>query len=245
MVLEANRTEIPCRPSFNYCGLTMKKMTEFIQNAPGLWIAKDKNSIYYGVSSEFAPMLGLRDIDQVVSKTDYDIPCKSSEFANVFIKQDKQVIDSGKKLLTLEILPLMCGWKVMLVERSILTDSENNENGVLTHVMDVSNSSMFKKCILNHSDQKIVDTTNKIASYILSAEHSPLPLTKQQECCMFLLIRGKSIKIIASILNISVRTVESHVEAMRYKLGCFSKSELIEKAIDSGYFYYIPKDMQY
>ncbi|MBY0463024.1 MAG: helix-turn-helix transcriptional regulator [Alphaproteobacteria bacterium] len=224
----------------------MKKMMEFIRNAPGLWIAKDKNSIYQGLSKEFLHMLGWKNMDQVAGKTDYDIPCRVSEFANTFIKQDKQTVDSDKKLLTLEIMPFASGWRSVLVERRARIDEKGSAAGVLLQAIDVSDSAIFKKCLLlNASDQKIVDTANKIASYILSVEHSPLPLTKQQECCLFLLIRGKCPKKIAGILNISVRTVETHIEAMRYKLGCFSKAQLIEKAIDCGYFYYIPKDMQY
>jgi DNA-binding CsgD family transcriptional regulator len=224
----------------------MKKMAEFIRNAPGLWIAKDKASVYQGISEEFLHMLGWKNVDQAQGKTDHDIPCRVSEFASVFINHDKQVVDSAKKLLTLEIMPFASGWRSVLVERRTIIGEKGTVNGVLLQAMDVSDSAMFKKCLLlNTLDQKLVDTTNKIASYILSAEHSPLPITKQQECCLFLLIRGKCTKKIANILGISVRTVESHIEAMRYKLGCLSKSQLIEKAIDSGYFYYIPKDILY
>ena len=167
----------------------MKKVTEFIWNAPGLWIAKNKNSVYQGISREFLGMFGWKDIDQIAGKTDHDIPCKVSEFANVFISQDRQAVESREKLLTLEIMPFASGWRSVLVERRGISDEKGNADGVLLQAIDVSESSIFRKCmLLNSSDQKTVDTSNKMASYILSAEHSPLPLTKQQEACLFLLI---------------------------------------------------------
>ena len=47
-------------------------------------------------------------------------------------------------------------------------------------------------------------------------------------------------KEIALVLGISVRTVETHFETIKHKLGCCNKSQLIEKAIDSGFLFHIP-----
>jgi DNA-binding CsgD family transcriptional regulator len=56
-------------------------------------------------------------------------------------------------------------------------------------------------------------------------------------------MRGKSMKQIASILNLSVRTVESYFALIKLKLGCNNKSQIIEKAINSGFLHYIPDDI--
>jgi DNA-binding CsgD family transcriptional regulator len=50
-------------------------------------------------------------------------------------------------------------------------------------------------------------------------------------------------KEIAKILNLSVRTVESYFMIIKLKLGCNNKSQIIEKAINSGFLYYIPEDI--
>ena len=63
--------------------------------------------------------------------------------------------------------------------------------------MDVSNTNMFNWYLaLNQKDQKFINTKNKPAIYILNQEHSPLPLSKQQQACVFLLLVGKSMKLL-------------------------------------------------
>lgn len=58
-------------------------------------------------------------------------------------------------------------------------------------------------------------------------------LSKRETQCLYYLVRGKTNKGIANKLDISTRTVEHYVENIKYKMGVFSKSELIEKTIDS------------
>lgn len=53
--------------------------------------------------------------------------------------------------------------------------------------------------------------------------------------CLYFLVRGKTAKGIAQILNLSVRTIESYISNLKIKLGCYSKTELIEKAIENGF----------
>jgi DNA-binding CsgD family transcriptional regulator len=71
----------------------------------------------------------------------------------------------------------------------------------------------------------------------LNADHSPLSLSEKQEACLFLLIRGKTIKQIGKILKKSPRTIEGHLEAIKHKLNSSTKSQLIEKAMASGFFF--------
>jgi DNA-binding CsgD family transcriptional regulator len=61
-----------------------------------------------------------------------------------------------------------------------------------------------------------------------------LGLSKRETECLFHLLEGKSNKQVAKLLNISVRTVEDYLNNVKNKLGCFSKEELIFKAIKSG-----------
>lgn len=81
------------------------------------------------------------------------------------------------------------------------------------------------------------------ANYIIDSDHSPLSLTNKQELCLFFLIQGKTMKEIVPLLNISIKTVEDHLDLIKIKLKCYSKSQLIEKALDSGLLYYIPSTL--
>lgn len=63
-------------------------------------------------------------------------------------------------------------------------------------------------------------------------QKSDLPvLTKRQMDCLIHLIKGKTIKQIAQILQLSPRTIEHYLNAIRAKLDCDSRSQLIYKAI--------------
>jgi DNA-binding CsgD family transcriptional regulator len=97
---------------------------------------------------------------------------------------------------------------------------------------------------MNHTNNRIISSViNKPVIYLLDPEHSPLPLSLRQQECMFLLVRGQTTKQIACILGLKSKTIDGYLETIKHRLNCYSKSQLIEKAIDSGFFYYIPKTL--
>ena len=200
---------------------------------------KDLNSKYLHISKRFCNYLGWKD-KSYYGKTDYDIPCRACEYADGFIEFDKKVLVSGNNLITLDVMPYADGWRVFMLEKKLLED----KTGVSGNAIDITNTPLFSPAILLHSNNcKYTDVFEKPTSYILSEEHAPLPITKQQQICLFYLVRGKSAKEIAHILGKSARTIEKHITQLKEKLECYSKSQLIEKAIDSGFFFYIPKQI--
>lgn len=57
--------------------------------------------------------------------------------------------------------------------------------------------------------------------------------SKQEIKCLRLLVTGKTIKLIGQQMSLSPRTVESYLENIKRKLNVKTKSELIEKVIQS------------
>jgi len=111
--------------------------------------------------------------------------------------------------------------------------------------IEVSDANLFRSYFMLHQiDVKFLGKNYKPTSYTLTDLHCPFLLTEKQENCLFLLIRGKTIKEIAKMLKVSPRTIESHFVAIKTKLNCDYNAELIEKAIDSGFLYYVPKNFQ-
>lgn len=76
-------------------------------------------------------------------------------------------------------------------------------------------------------------TQNDSISGILPPLH--FLLTKREQECLPLIKKGMSNKIIARRLNISPRTVDSHLESIKRKLECNNKYELINKLIAYDY----------
>lgn len=54
-------------------------------------------------------------------------------------------------------------------------------------------------------------------------------LTLREKDCAFFLARGFSAKEIGRQLDISARTVESHIQRIKIKLNCYSRQQLIKK----------------
>jgi DNA-binding CsgD family transcriptional regulator len=76
---------------------------------------------------------------------------------------------------------------------------------------------------------------------MLSTKFSGLQLTDRQSEVLFYLLRGKTVKQIALLLKISPRTVDEHLEQLRYKFNASNKNELIDKAISAGFLNTIPE----
>lgn len=218
---------------------------DFIAYIPGLVIAKDYYSTYLNITQAFAKLLGWSSAEDCLGKTDYDIPCKAVEFADDFIKMDKQVITTNERMLTLDIQPYASGWKLILAERNPVHNEKGECVGLFNHCIDVSQVEPFHSYVQLHKfDNTLLKNECKPSSYILNRKHSPFKLTEKQENCLFLLLRGRSYKEIAKILAVSPRTIESHIDALKNKLNCYSRADIIEKAINQGYLYYIPETFQ-
>ena len=66
------------------------------------------------------------------------------------------------------------------------------------------------------------------ASYKLGSNYGNIYFTKREAQCMVFVLKGKTINGVARALNLSPRTVEYYLKNMKIKLGCRTKSELIE-----------------
>jgi DNA-binding CsgD family transcriptional regulator len=222
----------------------LKSEFSSIVNVPGLVIAKDINSKYSVISKDYALLLGWNNPDQCVDLTDFDIPCEAVKAAEQFRTLDQKVINSSTFVLSIYMCNYSFGWKTLISNKMPIQREGGQIIGVYGQVIDISNTNMFNWCLtLNQFDQKFISAKNTPVIYILNQEHSPLPLSKQQQACVFLLVRGKSMKEIANILNLSVRTIESYFMIIKLKLGCTNKSQIIEKAINSGFLHYIPENI--
>ena len=223
---------------------TLESKFCYLDGLDSFSFVKNTQSVYQAVSNGFAQIVGWDSPKKAVSKTDYDIPSEIAVLADDFRNIDKLSLSRSGKTLTLEVMNSTSGWIALLVEKTPIVTYEGYIDGIYGHCFDVSYTNFFKYSqILSSIDQKIIPSTRHSAIYKLNPECSHLPLTPRQQECVFLLIRGKTVKQIADILTLSVRTIESYIEAIKYRLGCTHKSQIIEKAIASGFLYFVPKSL--
>ncbi len=87
-------------------------------------------------------------------------------------------------------------------------------------------------------DQSAVDALVKsLANKKISIEVNGITvyLTKRETECILHLLRYKTVKDIARILQLSPRTIEDYIARLKCKLDCNTKAELIEVALQKGF----------
>ncbi len=72
---------------------------------------------------------------------------------------------------------------------------------------------------------------------------TPTCLTNIQMECLFFILRGKTMKATAEVLQISPKEVARHFDKIKVQLDCPRKEDVIEKAIMQGYLGFIPQNL--
>lgn len=75
--------------------------------------------------------------------------------------------------------------------------------------------------------------------YNLGEQHAFIYLTSREAECVVCLLRGKTFNEAARMLKLSPRTIEFYVKNMKIKLNCKSRSELIEKILNSEFVQHV------
>lgn len=207
----------------------------------GYLLVKDKTLNYRAISTNFAQALGWSSFEQAIGKNCFEVPSEAVLAASQFRELDNLAMDTSTPNLAINICNYASGPIIFLSRKIPIKNNNDKVIGVLINSIDIS-------VILSKQIEQLMLTDAKFSShdlrkpqqYILSPLQNTLNISTRQQQCLSLLIRGKTIKEIAYILKIAPRTVEDHIKAAKYKLGCHNKSQLIEKAISAGFLEYLP-----
>ena len=205
-----------------------------------LW-KKNLDSVYTELNYDCAELFGINKKRDILGFTDQDIPCKISEFAEVFREQDKQVIATGKPLQILEIhVDSKDQWRVMINTKNPLRDKSNSICGTFAYCIDITQQFSRMQDILS-SIQYSKSGRLMQGSYILQEGNivhntaNDFNLTNREHACLLHLLRGRTAKETAEALFISKRTVEKHIDHIRAKFKVTTKSQLYDKAVEHGF----------
>jgi PAS domain S-box-containing protein len=100
---------------------------------------KDKDSVYLGCNEEFAGVAGLDKPDDIIGKTDYDMPWKKEE-TEFYRKVDREVMESGVSQLNIEEpIRQADGTDAFLLTSKVpLRDAKGNVIGILGIFTDIT-----------------------------------------------------------------------------------------------------------
>lgn len=216
---------------------------KFLTKMPGYYGVTDSNLIYKSTSPCAAKLFGWNKPENAVNQSVYNIRSRAVEAANLYDKSSNISMQLQKPIVAVQIVNRGTAPQIFMTQKIPIITNKNAIKGVFISCMELSNVTRESCQWIQGGDKHFTDTTHAPKQYILTPEASPLPLSNRQQECLALLIRGKTYKEISHALNVSDRTIEDHIHAIKYKLGCYNKSQLIEKAIDSGFLFHVPETL--
>lgn len=216
---------------------------DLIDQLPGLFYIVDLESKFLHVNNVFTQWTGFKSCESLIDRTYTDMRCRAAERHLYFKEQDHLAIASMKPVTILAYVCYAHDWLVVFGEKYPLKSPTGELLGIVSHFRDITKYHLIDLYrFLNVGKTKNLIPQQQI-EYILAEYDPELELSPRQSQCLFFLLRGKSYKEIAHILNISTRTSEGYITEIKTKLNCVSKSELIDLAISKGYMNIIPKGM--
>ena len=76
-----------------------------------------------------------------------------------------------------------------------------------------------------------ISEINNFPNYTIGRKNKEISLIPREEECLFYFLRGKTIKVVAAILGLSIRDTENILEGLKKKFNCSTQPDLIGKAI--------------
>ena len=208
---------------------------ERLYNLAGHVYWKDASNGTYQGSNDYPAMLGINDTIQFLGNNDHDL--LESNAAFVIRQNDDRVINQGRTFSK--------------VEHAIFKDKKFSNYKTFTHKQPLYNLHRSKvigvwgiSFIFTDSDsiedfleKTPLDVSHTVVEHIRRYHHDIIQssdknsLTPRQMDCLYYLVLGKTAKETANILQLSKRTVEHHLNLLKLKYRCTSRSALITYAL--------------
>ncbi|MEE9452108.1 MAG: PAS domain-containing sensor histidine kinase [Gammaproteobacteria bacterium] len=148
-----------------------------IRDLPGIIYWKDRNGVYLGCNQNTLNLIGAQPVDELIGKTDYDIAEKLGMEKYVpekFIRDDKQVMDTGEPLLNQEEPPFRTasGDEIFeLTNRTPLKNSAGKVIGILGVCIDITDKKRAEKLEQERQAQE-KEILKKINTFLKTAAGS-------------------------------------------------------------------------
>lgn len=217
--------------------------TNIFRQLHGLIVVMDKNSRFLLSNDYTAKVFGYINEESMLGTDVYDLNCPAVVCAPDFYYQNQTVAQTGSELTVLDIHTFAYGEPKILLTKKTPYRENSEITGVIYHAMEIHSSALSQICAaLIKSDKKYHSNSRNIErSYTIGPKTNKKQLTERELDCVFYLMRGNTRKQIAQLLNISHRTVESHLEQIRIKLKCSYRSGIIDYCLAEGLLNYIPR----
>ena len=180
---------------------------------------------------------GYSSKQDVIGKKDEDFSWQDR--ASGYQVQERDALD-GKIYSVIELATICTGETILLLTNKspVYADGSEIVSGIKVFSMQVHN-----KVFLDFLASDPLASLNTNSGYHFLKPENAVHLTNKEEVILFHLLRGKTAKMLAKLLDNSPRTIEAHIANMKMKFDCATKADLVSKAFELGYSGYIPESI--
>ncbi len=188
-------------------------LTEF-DHQPFHFYWKDAYGVYLGCNNTQAKATGFDQGVDIVGGTDLDI--FPTEFAPIYRQNDLAVMHHEQPSIIIEPGVALNGPPIfgLSYKTTLRTCFSKKVAGVIGVTFVYQANEPLNQLLLNFPGNHL--------SHV-----DEVQLSKRQLDCLYYLVKGLTMKKIADQLNLSPKTVEHYLDAIKMKLNCRSRSDLI------------------
>jgi len=138
-----------------------------LDTIPQLVFWKDRNYVYLGCNQSFAGIAGLKNSNEIIGKTDYELPWKLEE-TEFFIECDRRIMSSGRAELGIIETQLTSDGLETWIEtnKSPLFDEHGQVIGILGTVQDITQQKEAEQALRQNNEileERVAERTSTLA----------------------------------------------------------------------------------
>lgn len=190
----------------------LKLLDKLLYDVAANVFSKSLNGTQLFANQPLADCAGLK-IEDMLGRNDYNLPW--AECADKLVEADNVAINTKQTIVTEEKMITASGERCVYVStKSPLYDSNDNivgTFGMAINIKKVKRASQFEQL---PQEKVLFDRKN------------PIALSSREIECINWMVKGKSAEEIGKILNLSRRTIETHIENIKAKTKCYKQFQL-------------------
>ncbi len=199
----------------------------------------EKKYPYIYGNYKFRSISGIHRQDNLLNMSDEDMPW--STYCEDYRQHDHDTL-LGLKYLQLEITEGCNGVRTSVISRKYpLYDYSGKTVAIICFAQYAKKNLIHLSDELLYYDGKPLKISNYLQDHLQQHRHKDL--TSRESECLFYLLRGRTPKEIANKLFVSPKTVYFHIENIKKKWNCHSRSDIFDKAYEYECFNVIPPDI--
>ena len=186
-IAERQHVESELRQTLRSASITQEMLQLVMDNIPQLIFWKDRNSVFLGCNRNLVRVVGMSCPEEIVGKTDYDLPCKKEE-ADFFRECDNRVMETDiPEYHIIEPILQADGKNAWLETNKIpLHDAEGNVVGILVTIEDITVRKQAESALRTANEQleiKVFERTIELSNAIKQLQ-SEMAERKQTESAL-------------------------------------------------------------